>query len=362
MPDPGAVAACFDIRGELTATESYGAGHINDSYRLTYAERGVSTRYLLQRINNAIFHDPPRLMENIQRVTDHIAARWQAAGVPDGSRRGLRLVTARAGRPYHQDAAGAYWRMYHFIEHTTAREAPQTPAQAEQAGRAYGQFQQLLANLPPPRLHDTIPDFHNTPLRYATLDRAIAADAHRRAATAKAEIDFAQHRRPLATVLLDLHRRGQIPERAVHNDAKLSNVLLDEKTSEGLCVVDLDIVMPGLSLYDFGDMVRSMTCPAAEDEPDLTKVAVQPPLFEALARGYLATAGALLTSIERQHLIVAGKLITLEQGVRFLTDYLNGDTYYKTHRPNQNLDRTRVQFKLVESLEQSEEVLRRALP
>ena len=235
----------------------------------------------------------------------------------------------------------------------------QTPAQAEQAGRAFGEFQSLLADLPAPRLHETIPDFHNTPLRYAALERAIAADACGRVAAAQPEIEFVGRRRALAPALLDLHRAGEIPERIVHNDAKITNVLLDAATGAGLCVVDLDTVMPGLSLYDFGDMVRTMTSPTAEDETDLSQVEVQLPLFEALARGYLAAAGCFLNAAERAQLVTAGKLITLEQGVRFLTDFLSGDTYYKTQRPDQNLDRCRTQLKLVASLERHEVALTR---
>jgi len=202
-------------------------------------------------------------------------------------------------------------------------------------------------------LHETIPGFHDTPSRFAALERATQADPRRRTAEARREIECAFLHRSLAGVLLDLHKAGEIPERVVHNDAKISNVLFDGTTGAALCVVDLDTVMPGLAVYDFGDMVRSMTCPAAEDETDLSRVEVQMPLFEALARGYLEAA-TFLTPAERVHLVTAGKLITLEQGVRFLTDFLNGDTYYRTQRSSQNLDRCRTQFKLAESIIQNE--------
>lgn len=353
------VAAAFDVPGELTGIEPFGAGHINDSYRVEFAQRGRSTRYLLQRINDAIFRDPPRLMANIQRVTAHIAARLQSEGVPDIARRVLRVVPARDGLPYYSDAVGGYWRMYYFVEGITAREAPETLAHAEQAGRAFGEFQRLLADFAGPRLHDTIPDFHHTPLRFAALEHAVQADTCGRCSAARAEIEYAFHHRTLAGLLVGAQARREVPERIVHNDAKLSNVLLDAATGEGLCVVDLDIVMPGLAVYDFGDMVRSMTCTAPEDETDLSRVDVQMPLFEGLVRGYLAATRPFLLPAERNLLVTAGKVITFEQGVRFLADFLSGDTYYKTCRPSHNLDRCRTQFALLESIIQHEDPMER---
>lgn len=354
-----AVAGCFAVTGELCAVEPFAGGHIHDSYRLTYRQGHSSARYLVQRINNRIFRDPAGLMENIRRVTTHVARRLSARGEAEIGRRVLALVLARDGVPFHRDDSGAFWRLYEFIENTCVLEFVQTPAQAEQAGRAFGEFQRLLEDLPAPRLRETIPDFHNTPLRYAALDRAIAADVCRRVALAATEIEFVGRRRALASALLDLHRAGDIPERVVHNDAKIANVLLDAETGAALCVVDLDTVMPGLSLYDFGDMVRTMTNPSAEDESDLSRVEVQVPLFEALARGYLSAAGGFLNAAERAQLVTAGKLIMLEQGVRFLADFLSGDTYYKTQRPGQNLDRCRTQLKLLASLERYEDALTR---
>lgn len=349
-PAVEAIAARFAVSGKLLGMEPFGSGYINDSYRLTYECGGRNPRYLLQRINDSVFKRPDLMMENIRRVTVHIASRLESQGVPDVGRRVLRLVLTQDGVPYCCDAAGAYWRLYGFIEGTQVHESPKAAGHAEQAGRAFGMFQCLLADLPGPRLHETIPDFHNTPLRLAALERAVQADRCGRVAAARAEIEFAFSQRALAAALLDLHRAGQVPERVVHNDAKLSNVLLDRMTAEALCVVDLDTVMPGLSLYDFGDMVRSMTSTAAEDETDLSKIELQMPLFEGLARGYLEAAGAFLTPAERSQLVTAGKVITFEQGLRFLTDFLEGDRYYKTSRPAHNLDRCRTQFKLVRSI------------
>jgi len=353
------IASRFAVTGKLIAADRFSGGHINDSHLLTYQRAGRAVRFLLQRINDTVFPKRALVMDNIQRVTAHIAKALTSQGVRDIGRRVLTLVPTHAGEPYYRDSGGSYWRLYPFIEGTHVHEAVETGEQAEQASRAFGAFQHLLADLPGPRLHETIPDFHNTPLRFETLERAAQADVCNRATAAKAESEFAARHHALAGVLLDSHQRGEIPERIVHNDAKISNVLFDQTTGEGLCVTDLDTVMPGLVLYDFGDMVRSMTTAAAEDETDLSKVELQMPLFEALARGYLQVAGEFLTPAERGQLVFAGKLITLEQGVRFLTDFLNGDTYYRTQRPGHNLDRCRTQFKLLESLERHEALMNR---
>jgi len=359
MPyDPETPAAHFAVDGRLVGVEPT-SGHINDSFILTYERSDGPARFLLQRINESAFRRPVEVMDNIQRVTAHIAGKLKAQGVADVHRRVLTLVPTHDGEPYHRDAAGGHWRLYHFIEGTRASEAVETPRQAESAGRAFGTFQRLLADFAGPRLHETIPDFHNTPLRYEALDRAVQVDSHNRAAVARAEIEAAERWRPLAGVLLDLHRAGELPERIAHNDAKISNVLLDESTDEALCIVDLDTVMPGLALYDFGDMIRSMATTAAEDETDLSKIEVELPLFEALARGYMGTAGEFLTAAERASLVIAGKVITLEQAVRFLTDFLVGDQYYKTYRPNHNLERARAQLKLLESIERHEAAMLR---
>jgi len=231
----------------------------------------------------------------------------------------------------------------------------QSPAQAFEAAQAFGRFQSLLADLPAPRLHDTIADFHHTPKRFLALEHAIAADAVNRAAHAKPEIAFALRHQGMRSVLLE----ANLPERVTHNDTKFNNVMLDDATGAGICVIDLDTVMPGLALYDFGDMVRTTTSPVPEDERDLAKVTMQFPMFEALVRGYLTSASEFLTSAEKQHLAFAAKLITFEIGIRFLTDFLAGDTYFKIHREGHNLDRCRTQFKLVESIEQQETQMNR---
>ncbi|MGC1460761.1 MAG: aminoglycoside phosphotransferase family protein [Terracidiphilus sp.] len=343
-----AAARHFEIGGEFLEANPYGSGHINDTYKVVFREGGAPHSHILQRINHKIFKRPIALMENIERVTAHLAE--QVVNEPDSSRRVLRLIPARDGLAWHIDEKGNHWRAYHFIDKARSYDAVESTEQAFQAGRAFGTFQQLLAGLPAPRLHDTIPDFHHAPKRFKSLEDAIAADVAGRAILAKPEIEFAFARQPIIGLLL----QANLPERVTHNDTKFNNVMLDDITGEGICVIDLDTVMPGLAPYDFGDMVRTTTSPALEDERDLSKVTMQFPMFEALVRGYLSTAGGFLTGAEKDLLAFSGKLITLELGIRFLTDYLMGDTYFKVHRDGHNLDRCRTQFKLIESIEQQQ--------
>jgi aminoglycoside phosphotransferase (APT) family kinase protein len=352
MIDPKHVAAAtsqFAVGGNFLRAEPYGSGHINDTFRAVYDRRGEHHSTLLQRINHHIFKNPAALMSNIERVTAHITA--QVADHPDASRRALHLIPTRDGAKCHRDPEGNWWRMYQFVERARSYDSVETPRQAYQAAYAFGQFQHQLATLPAPRLSDTIPDFHHTPKRFAALESAVSSDTVNRAIHAAPEIAFALARQPITGILL----QADLPERVTHNDTKFNNVLLDDETGEGLCVIDLDTVMPGLALYDFGDMVRTATSPAAEDERDLSRVCMRMPMFEALVRGYLAAAGSFLTPAEKQYLAFSGKLITFEIGLRFLTDYLAGDTYYKVHRLEHNLDRCRTQFQLVKSIEERED-------
>jgi hypothetical protein len=351
--DLRAVTRQFQICGEFLGAAPYGTGHINDTYCAEFSQGGAPVRYILQRINHHVFKTPAALMENVQRVTAHLAAK--VAGEPDFSRRVLTLIPARDGRAWLRDADGNYWRTYVFVEKARTYDAIESPMQSFEAAKAFGRFQKLLSDFPAPRLHDTIPDFHHTPRRFERLETAIAADSSNRTRLAGPEIDFAISHKRITGQLLD----AGLTERVTHNDCKLNNVMLDDATGEGVCVIDLDTVMPGLALYDFGDMVRTSTSPAKEDERDLSKVKMQFPMFEALVRGYLQTAAEFLTTGERQLLVAAGKIITLEIGIRFLTDFLEGDTYFKVHRENHNLDRCRTQFKLVESIEQQEAEMNR---
>jgi hypothetical protein len=343
----------FAIVGELTGVERFGNGHINDSYRVVFQAGGTARSFLLQRVNTRVFSNPAALMENFERVEAHIARLLE--GASDRERRMLTLIRSEDGRPYEGDGHGSCWRMMQFIEGSHAVERIASPEEAFAVAAAFGRFQRQLATLPPPRLRETIPDFHNTPKRFAALEEAIETDVANRAQAVRPEIAFAMARQGLSSMLLD----AKLPERVTHNDTKSNNVLMDDETGEGLCVIDLDTVMPGLAPYDFGDMVRSMASSAPEDERDLSRVRVHLPVFEALAQGYLASTEDLLTREEKSLLVGSGKLITFENGLRFLSDYLNGDTYYKTTRAEQNLDRCRTQFRLVESIEQNEEALSR---
>jgi Ser/Thr protein kinase RdoA (MazF antagonist) len=353
------VAQGFRIYGSLLESQPYGSGHINDTLAVTYSQSGTRVRYILQRINHRIFKDPAALMENILRVTDEATARLTEAGVPDASRRALSVIPALDGKPFVTDGEGNTWRCYPFIEGARTYDIIRNERQATEVAKAFGEFQGLVAGLKGPRLHETIPDFHNTRSRFEKLRSMVEADPHGRLAGVRKEWEFLLERESLVDVLLDLQKKGEIPERITHNDTKLNNVMIDDATETGICVIDLDTVMPGLALYDFGDMVRTATSPAAEDETDLSKVRMQMPMFQALVRGYLATARSFLNDAEKAHLAFSGKLISLEIGIRFLTDHLEGDVYFKIKRPGHNLDRCRTQLALAASIESQEEEMRR---
>ncbi|MDP6629627.1 MAG: aminoglycoside phosphotransferase family protein [Kiritimatiellia bacterium] len=355
--DIKAVSAAFDIEGPFVSGGPYGTGHINDTYAVTFDQAQGPTRYILQRINHDVFKDPVQVMENIGRVTQHLRNKLTAAGVDDSDRRTLTLIPTRDGASYHVDTDGHFWRIYIFIEDAQTYDELETTHQAFEAAKAFGAFMKQLADLPGGPLAETIPAFHDTRARFDTLQAAIEADVCNRAADVAAEIAFANQREPMVDTLLDLQRAGRIPLVTTHNDTKLNNVMLDDATGEGICVIDLDTVMPGLALYDFGDMVRTAMRPCPEDETDLSKVVGRIEMFEAITQGYLATAGDALNATELDHLAFSARLITFEIGIRFLTDYLQGDVYFKTHRDGQNLDRTRVQFTMVKSMEQQADAM-----
>lgn len=344
----------FQIYGELLHAEVCKIGHINETYTAAYYQAGTRIRYIHQRINTDVFRNPDHVMENITRVTKRIRDNLRRDKIPEVTRHTLTMVPTRDGKPYYRDAFDNCWRTFFFIEGTKSFDAVKTEQQAYQAGKAFGQFQAHLVDLGGERLHETIPFFHDTRRRLVALQQAIQNDSFNRAAEAKKEIEFIKKRESIAGVILDALADGSIPERVVHNDTKFNNVMMDEKTGEAMCVVDLDTVMPGSVLYDFGDMVRTTTSPTLEDEEDLSKVHIHTPMFQSLASGYVSTAGAFLTPKEKSLLTFAGKLITYTIGIRFLTDFLMGDTYFRVHRPNHNLDRCRTQLKLVESIERKE--------
>ena len=353
------LAGQFQIPGEFLDGVPYGSGHINDTYAITFRQEGKKTRYILQRINHNIFKDPPAVMENIIRVTQHIRDKIQAQDADNVLRRVLTVIPTSKGESYHIDDSGDYWRAYIFIENATTYDTLQSPEQAYEAAKTFGEFQKTLIDLPSPPLKETILNFHSGPVRYQAFQRALEANSYNRAANAEKEISFLQSHSWIFDVIPEKVARGEMPVRTTHNDTKINNVMLDDETGEGVCVIDLDTVMPGSVLYDFGDLVRTVTSPTHEDELDLSKVKMHMHMFEKLARGYLAGAGDFLSESERSHLAFAGKLITLIIGTRFLTDYLEGDVYFKYRRDGHNLDRCRTQFKLVQSIiEQEEEMMK----
>ena len=359
--DLAAIGSAFALEGEMIHAERYGTGHINDTFAVTYAHGLGKTRYIHQRINRNVFTDPFGLMDNVRRVTDHLRSKLLDSVASENERRVLTLVPNRDGSVYHIDAQDWMWRTYYFIERAQTHDIVRSPSLAAEAAKAFGAFQRDLVDLPSPRLNDTIPAFHHTPRRFAALQAAVGEDAVNRASSAVAEIEFAAGHESSLGRLLELHEAGEIPERVTHNDTKLNNVMIDVDTAEGVCVIDLDTVMPGLTLFDFGDMVRTSTSFSIEDERDLSQIHLRMPLFEALVRGYLHSAGSFLSLVEIDEMVFAGKLITLEIGIRFLTDYLAGDTYFRIHREEHNLDRCRAQFRLVESITEQQESMDRVV-
>jgi hypothetical protein len=347
----------FAIQGEFVEGHEIQSGHINTTYMATYeSPDGSRHRYILQRINQNVFKNPLAVMRNVECVTRHI--NWKVLRVKkDLGGQTLNLYPGRGGRFWVEGPNGGIWRCYNYIEGCQTYDVVENTRQAYQAARAFGSFQDLVSDLPPEELEETIPDFHHTPRRYQRLMEVAAADPRGRLASVREEFEFIQQREGITGALLQLHAEGKIPTRVTHNDTKINNVMIDSETDEAVCVIDLDTVMPGLSLYDFGDLLRTATSPAEEDETDLSKVQMRMPMYEALVEGYLDSAGDFINDIEVDHLAFSGKLITLEIGIRFLTDYLEGDVYFKTHREHHNLDRCRTQLELVKRIEEQEEAM-----
>ena len=324
---------------EMESTERYGHGHINQTYLLT-AKSGE--RYILQKISSRAFKDVPALMENIAAISLHLQNK--------GIRPTLTPICTVDEGYYYEDAAGDYWRLYEYIENSICLQKAESKEDFYQSARAFGAFAQSLGDFPAKTLNETIPNFHNTPDRFRLFREALEADVMGRAASVQKEIDFVLAHEKEAGLLVDMLARGELPLRVTHNDTKLNNVMLDAVTREPLCVIDLDTVMPGLVAYDFGDSIRFGASTAAEDETDLDKVRFDIEYYKAYLKGYLETFPDM-TEKERESLPIGSKLMTLECGVRFLTDYLQGDTYFTIHRPDHNLDRCRTQFALVADME-----------
>jgi len=348
MFDAKSIVKQFQISGEPVDVQPYGSGHIHDTYVVKCRQEKMCLRYILQRINSSIFKNPEAVMENIVRVTTHIRGKLDDAGANDIQRRVLKVVPTQEGRAYFRCPEGNYWRCFNFIENARTYNICRSPEHIYESARAFGEFENYLIDLPGPALHETIPDFHNGPKRFMAFQTALKKNKYNRAKSVKKEIDFLLSNSWIFDVLPKLAKENKIPLRITHNDAKNNNIMFDNTTLKAICVIDLDTVMPGISLYDFGDIVRTTISDAAEDEPDLSKVTIDISRFEAIVKGYLSSAGTFLNKVEVNNLLLGAKIIILEQAVRFLTDLLAGDTYYKINRPDHNLDRTRTQIRLYE--------------
>lgn len=347
----------FRFRGNLMEAEPYGSGHINDTFLLVYdiPDMGV-VKIILQRMNKEIFHKPVELMENVMSVTDHLHKKIMEQG-GNAERETLNVIPAADGKPYFVDYQGEYWRAYRFITDATSYDQVENPDHFYQSALSFGKFQQLLADFPAQELHETIQGFHDTKARFEVFRKAVAADICGRAAEAASEIQFVLEHQDITDVFGNLLEKGELPLRVTHNDTKLNNIMIDNKTGKGICVIDLDTVMPGLAMNDFGDSIRFGASTAAEDEQDLTKVSCDMRLFDLYAKGYIEGCGGRLTENEIALLPMGAKVMTFECGMRFLTDYLEGDHYFKIHREGHNLDRCRTQFKLVRDMEEKWETM-----
>ena len=344
------VIAAYDFPATLLGAARYGNGHINDTFCLVcQPNEGKAIRFILQGLSSAAFPHPEQVMENFVAVTSHLRKKIEAAG-GDVMRETLNLVSTRDGKPYYTDSTGKVWRLLPFVEDTVCLQQA-TPELFEASARAFGRFQWLLSDYPAETLHETIVNFHNTEDRFAKFLAALEADKMGRAKEVAAEVQFVMNRKADCSVAVDALRAGKLPLRVTHNDTKLNNILMDKDTLEGVCVVDLDTTMPGLSIYDFGDSIRFGANHSAEDEKDLSKVNFDIELYARYTRGFLEGAKGSLTEAELEYLPWGAKLMTLECGMRFLTDYLDGDNYFHIHYPEQNLDRCRTQFKLVADME-----------
>lgn len=348
----------FDMEGMVMKAVPFGNGHINDTFLMTLRkDDGTEVRVTLQGMNKRVFTQPVELMENIMGVTTFIRNKVIEQG-GDPEREALNVIPTKDGKPYFMDSDGEYWRCYKYIENSTCYDKVENPKDFYESAVAFGNFQKLLADYPAETLHETIKGFHDTKARFSVFKQAVEADVCGRVASVQKEIDFVLAREELANLFTDMLTKGEIPLRVTHNDTKLNNVLIDDETGKGICVIDLDTVMPGLAVHDFGDSIRFGASTAAEDEKDLDKVWCDMELFDIYTKGFIEGCGGKLTQKEIELLPVGALAITYECGMRFLTDYLQGDVYFKTHREGQNLDRCRTQFKLVSDMEEKLETMK----
>jgi hypothetical protein len=357
MKDLDNIISQFISDKEYLHALPYGEGHINDTYSVCLQDdQGNISRVIIQRINDYVFKDPDGLMNNIMGVTSYLKEKIVAEG-GDPERETLTVIPTISGDLYYLDQEGNYWRVYLFIENAVTYQICRDAEDFYNCGVSFGNFQRMLADYDTNKLVETIADFHNTVKRYEALKQAIKEDKVGRANKVQKEIKFALDREKDAGVLVELLESGKMPYRVTHNDTKLNNIMIDKNTGKGICVIDLDTVMPGAACYDFGDSIRFGASTAAEDETNLDKVTMSLELFEVFTKGYLSVAKEFLTPVEIESLAVGAKIMTFECGIRFLTDYLNGDVYFKIHREDHNLDRCRTQFKLVEDMEQKMDLM-----
>ena len=345
------VAMQFALEGELKELSVFGNGHINDTLRATCElADGRTKRYIVQRMNDGIFKNPDELMENVMNVTSFLRKKIIAAG-GDPDRETLNVIPTKDGKNYLTDENGDFWRCYIFIEDATSFDQVEKPEDFYNSAVAFGKFQRLLADYPAATLHETIKNFHNTVSRFADFKKAVEEDVAGRARDVQKEIQFVLDREADCHVICDALAKGELPLRVTHNDTKLNNIMIDNRTGKGLCVIDLDTVMPGSSLYDYGDSIRFGASTGAEDEQNLDLIWCDLELFEIYTKGYVEGCGGSLTETEIRMMPMGAKLMTLECGMRFLADHLQNDIYYKIHRENHNLDRARTQLKLVADME-----------
>ena len=344
------VLAAYEFPATLLGAVRYGQGHINDTFCvICQPQEGDTVRFILQGLSSAAFPHPEELMENFIGITSYLREKVIADG-GDPMRETLSLVKTKDGEDVEADANGKVWRLTPFIENTDCFQSA-TPELFEASARAFGRFQYLLQDYPAATLHETIAKFHDTEDRFAKFETALTADKLGRAKDIPEDIQFVLDRKADCSVALEALRSGKLPLRVTHNDTKLNNILIDRNTHEGICVIDLDTTMPGLSINDFGDSSRFGANHSAEHQKNLSTVPFDIELFEAYTRGFLEGAKGSLTPAELEYLPWGARLMTLECGIRFLTDYLDGDHYFRIHYPEQNLDRCRTQFKLVADME-----------
>jgi hypothetical protein len=359
---PREVAEAFALPGRWLRSTPFGSGHINTTLLAELETPRGLERFVQQRINRAVFREPARVMENFARVIAHQRRALEREGARDLERRVLTLVPARSGATHYVDSRGDTWRTLTLISGAHGEDVARGPADAHAAAFAFGRFLAQLADLPPPPLNDTIPRFHDARLRLEQLEQAVRENAAGRLADCRGDVERALACAPVVERIEALKRAGAVPVRPAHNDTKLNNVLLDDVTGEGLCVIDLDTVMPGSALTDFGDLAHSAATRAAEDERDLARARVDPALFAALADGFVRGAGACLGDAERAELPFGARLICTTLGFRFLADHLRGDTYFRVHRPGHNLDRARAQLALAADFERRRDELAALVP